>query len=131
MALLSAFRNWDEIQRAQRPEAYVFKTLLNQVRRTHRRNKRRRSTERSSQEPSTRDHVRGVAARVDFRAALSQLPWGQRAVVVLRHLEDRSEREVAELLDLPLGTVKSRNSRALKRLSEVLDDADAHEGGGT
>lgn len=128
-SLLSAYRNWAKIQRAQSPEAYVFKTLLNNVRRTHRRNNRRRSLEGTITPASAPDASPGVAARVDFRTALAQLPWDQRAVIVLRHLEDRSERDVAELLDLPLGTVKSRNSRGLQRLAGILDVATDQEVG--
>jgi DNA-directed RNA polymerase specialized sigma24 family protein len=44
----------------------------------------------------------------------------QRAVVVLRYQEDLSESEVARLLGLPVGTVKSTASRALARLREEL-----------
>jgi RNA polymerase sigma-70 factor (ECF subfamily) len=36
----------------------------------------------------------------------------QRAVLVLRHLHDIDEHEVARMLDVPVGTVKSRTSRA-------------------
>jgi DNA-directed RNA polymerase specialized sigma24 family protein len=43
-----------------------------------------------------------------------------RAVVALRYLEDLSVRDVAVALDLPEGTVKSRSSRALARLEQLL-----------
>jgi RNA polymerase sigma-70 factor (ECF subfamily) len=49
---------------------------------------------------------------LDVRAVLSALPPGQRAVLVLRHLEDLSEVETAQVLGVDLGTVKSRGSRA-------------------
>lgn len=49
---------------------------------------------------------------VDVRAALAALRPDQRAVLVLRDLDGYSERDVAELLNLPAGTVKSRLHRA-------------------
>ena len=53
------------------------------------------------------------------RAALAALPAEQRAVLVLRYYDDRTEREIADLLDLPPGTVKSRAARGLAALREA------------
>lgn len=52
--------------------------------------------------------------------AVSSLPYDQRAVVVLRLVEDWSVEEVAQALGVPSGTVKSRLSRALDKLREEL-----------
>ncbi|MDQ4053628.1 MAG: SigE family RNA polymerase sigma factor [Actinomycetota bacterium] len=54
--------------------------------------------------------------RRDLITALAALPRGQRAVVVLRYFEDRSERETADLLGVSAGTVKSQTARALTAL---------------
>jgi RNA polymerase sigma-70 factor (sigma-E family) len=58
----------------------------------------------------------------DLRQALLRLPYRQRAVVVLRHYEDLTERETAAVLGCTVGTVKSQNARALTRLRELMDD---------
>lgn len=50
------------------------------------------------------------------RRALARLTPGQRAVVVLRHFDDLTERETAEVLGVSIGTVKSQNAAALARL---------------
>lgn len=66
------------------------------------------------------------------RWALDQLPDIYRAVVVLRHYEDMKFREIAQVLDVPEGTVKSRMAEALAQLHRLLtpakDEAPARTG---
>jgi RNA polymerase sigma-70 factor (ECF subfamily) len=57
------------------------------------------------------------------RRALGRLSDGTRAVVVLRHYEGLKFREIAEVLEVPVGTVKSRMADALDRLSALLRPA--------
>jgi RNA polymerase sigma-70 factor (ECF subfamily) len=49
--------------------------------------------------------------------------------VILRDIQDKSYEEVAEILDLPLGTVKSRINRGRLQLAKILKDRkeDAHD----
>ena len=53
--------------------------------------------------------------------ALGALDTDRRAVIVMRYLLDYTPGEIAELLELPRGTVNSRLRRALDGLSEVID----------
>ncbi len=59
------------------------------------------------------------------RSALARLTARQRAVLVLRHFDDLTEREAADVLGVTIGTVKSQNAAALARLRdgapELLD----------
>jgi RNA polymerase sigma factor (sigma-70 family) len=52
--------------------------------------------------------------------AVRRLPADQRAVVVLRFYEDASLQDIADLLGLPLGTVKSHLHRALRKLAKEI-----------
>ncbi|WP_020143219.1 sigma-70 family RNA polymerase sigma factor [Terracoccus sp. 273MFTsu3.1] len=72
------------------------------------------------------DRAADVRERVDpeLMAALAQLSAKHRAVVVLRYLDDLSVAEVARVLDLPEGTVKSQAARALSRLETVLTSSE-------
>lgn len=65
---------------------------------------------------SARDPASGVDERLALGQALSGLPRGQRAVLVLRFYEDLSVEQTAELLGCSPGTVKSRTNRALEHL---------------
>lgn len=68
--------------------------------------------------PEASYEVKERAARV--RQAVLELPVGSRMVLVLREYEGLSYREIADALDVPLGTVMSRLSYARRHLREVL-----------
>jgi RNA polymerase sigma-70 factor (sigma-E family) len=69
-----------------------------------------------SGDPRSGDPLAAVELRPALLAALDTLTAQQRAIVVLRYFEDRSEAEVAQLLGVSLGTVKSTASRAVAQL---------------
>jgi RNA polymerase sigma-70 factor, ECF subfamily len=60
-------------------------------------------------------------------AALAELPEKQRQAVMLFYLQERSYDEVAEMLAMPLGTVKTLLHRARARLEQSLGDAELRE----
>jgi RNA polymerase sigma-70 factor (ECF subfamily) len=64
--------------------------------------------------------VHQTEAQQLLQAALEQLDEQQRFIIVLRDMEDRSYEEIADLLNLPRGTVKSRLHRARAQLAKTL-----------
>jgi len=58
-----------------------------------------------------------------LRDALAALPERDRSVLACRFVLDLSEQETASVLDIPVGTVKSRTARALERLRDTLGGA--------
>ncbi|GAB2853715.1 sigma-70 family RNA polymerase sigma factor [Actinocorallia aurea] len=66
------------------------------------------------------DNTAAVGTAQDVRAALARLPRVQREAVVLAHFGRLTQREIADRLDVPLGTVKARTARGLRRLGELL-----------
>jgi len=62
-------------------------------------------------------------AREDVRWAVSQLSEPLREVVELGVFQELPYAEVSAILGIPVGTVKSRMSNAIKKLKEVFDDA--------
>ncbi len=65
------------------------------------------------------------AALSDLQAALRRLPDEQREVLLLVGLEKLSYAEAAQALEVPIGTVMSRLSRARERLRQMLDEGGA------
>lgn len=66
------------------------------------------------------DEARRAEARERITQALAALPERQRTIIMLSDLGDLSYREIAEVLDIPMGTVMSRLHNARKRLRAVL-----------
>ncbi len=115
-ALSKAVPRWGRIES---PEAYVRQAMYRHRVSWWRRPGNRHETLRAElPEVHTEDATSGVDLQLALREALATLTRRQRAVLVLRYLEDRSEREVAEALGVSVGTVRSTAHRALARLRE-------------
>ena len=59
--------------------------------------------------------------RMEIQKALERLPDHYREIILLRDIEGFSYREMAEILDCPVGTIMSRLSRAREKLKDALD----------
>ena len=125
-ALLRSLRHWRKARSA--PEAYVRRVLVNLCR-----DNWRRAAARPRELPllpgaEAVQPVDGPADRIgqrrDLVSALVLLPPGQRAVIVLRFVDDLSVAETAALLGISHGTVKSYTSRAIATLRAALADGE-------
>jgi RNA polymerase sigma-70 factor (sigma-E family) len=128
-ALLRCHRSWRRVQRADRPEAYVYRIVVNTLRDA----RSRRWVgevptdvlpESGPDRGDEADHLTGLAVR----EALAAMTREHREVLVLRYYADLSEAETARALGIPPGTAKSRTARALVALSAhpSLRSPDAH-----
>lgn len=75
-------------------------------------------------ETSPEQHWTRQTIQQRVRAAVSNLPQGQRIVVSLIDLQDTSYAEAADILGIPIGTIMSRLCRARRTLAEQLRDND-------
>jgi len=74
-------------------------------------------------EPTPFDHAKGADLARDLEWALGQLRPEYRRLIVLRYQQDQAYEEIAEALDLPLGTVKSHLHRARQELARLMTTA--------
>lgn len=122
-ALGRSLRAW---RRIEDPRAFVRKVMVNSYASWHRRHGGR---EWAVAEPANHGGAtEDPACRVDDRdavwRALQELPPRQRAVIVLRCYEDLTEAEIAAVMGVSAGTVKSQAARGLRRLGNVLAPAE-------
>ena len=68
------------------------------------------------------DIILGVEREERVRAALANLSTDQADVIRLSFFEERPQSEIAKVLNIPLGTVKSRVRLAMSRLRALVED---------
>jgi RNA polymerase sigma-70 factor (sigma-E family) len=120
-ALERLLRNWRRVE--SDPEAYLWRTLYHLAADGWRRRGRWRARVAEFRAQALAETGGDDVAVVDLRdelvRLLHQLPPRQRAVIVLRYWEQRTEAETAALLGCSEGTVKSAAARGLRRLREL------------
>jgi RNA polymerase sigma-70 factor (sigma-E family) len=126
--LIRVYVAWPRLVRRGGELAYARKAVVSAFLDASR---KRSSTEKPEAEhhdrSSTEDVATAVADRAALMAALSRLPQGQRACVVLRYFEELDVRETAAAVGCSEGTVKSQTSRALAALKAMFEDASRNE----
>ncbi len=121
-ALERAYVHWRRVEAADDPGAYVRAILVRLAVSEGRRPWRRRERSTDALPEASLDGVL-VEDRLDLARALAVLTPKQRAVVVLRYVEDRPVADVAALLGISEGTVKRQASNAVRRLRPLLGDS--------
>jgi RNA polymerase sigma-70 factor (sigma-E family) len=117
-ALIRTYLAWSRLRDPANAEAYTRRTLVRLALRARRRGSAGEVA--SGAIPGGNSATAAGFGRedlaMDVRRALATLPAGQRAVLVLRYLDDQSEAETARMLGISPGTVKSRAARGLASL---------------
>ncbi|MFI6925215.1 SigE family RNA polymerase sigma factor [Nonomuraea spiralis] len=122
-ALVRLCGAWPRVRRKDSPHSYVRTTMV----RLHISVWRRHRRERLSGEPPERAHheVFPPDEEQDLWEELAALPRRQRAVLVLRYYEQLSDAEIADVLGISPGTVRSQAFRGLDKLRSSLSSAPA------
>jgi len=116
-------RSVERFDRERRFSTWLYKIALNLARDWH----RRPPPDASDSDPAGDDsaELARAEAGIDVSRLLAQLSEAHREVLILRFYHDLSEEQVAEILECPRGTVKSRMHHALAKLSERVKGAHA------
>ncbi|AXG79917.1 SigE family RNA polymerase sigma factor [Streptomyces paludis] len=118
-ALFSTYRAWDRISDKAAVGGYLRRTMTNlHISAWRRRKLNEYPTEELPETAGDTDAMRGTELRAVLWQALSHLPELQRTMLVLRYYEGRTDPEIAEILDISVGTVKSSIWRSLRRMRE-------------
>jgi RNA polymerase sigma-70 factor, ECF subfamily len=133
-ALIKTYLAWGRLREVANAESYARRTLVRlALRERQRRWHGEISAERLPEPDATSASETGEHddLAIDVHRALAALPAEQRAVLVLRYLDDQTEAETAHLLGISPGTVKSRASRGLASLRQaglLVTEGDRHDG---
>ena len=120
--LVSAWRDLPQLREADRFEAWLHRLLLRSCYREAKRTRRRHvveSTAASSGDVAPPESA--IADRDRLDRAFARLTVEHRAVLVLSHYLELTGPEIARVLDIPPGTVKSRTFHALRALRAALE----------
>ncbi|MFD7166467.1 SigE family RNA polymerase sigma factor [Streptomyces violascens] len=118
-ALFSTYRAWDRISDKAAVGGYLRRTMTNlHISAWRRRKLNEYPTEELPETAGDTDAMRGTELRAVLWQALARLPELQRTMLVLRYYEGRTDPEIADILDISVGTVKSSIWRSLRRLRE-------------
>lgn len=119
-AMVRAYERWDSVAGMANPTGWVFRVAMNLG---HNRWRRLKLERRKVPPPMPQPvDVEGISDPAIARA-LSQLSVDQRTTVVLRYHLDWTLEQIAEAMQDPIGTVKSRLHRALGRLETLLEES--------
>jgi RNA polymerase sigma-70 factor (ECF subfamily) len=124
-ALLDAWRDLPSLRDPSRFEAWLYRLLLRACYDEARKQRAFVASIRVvSVEPGEADGSSRLADRDQLERAFRRLPVDQCAVIVLHHYEGMALTEVAEVLAIPVGTVRSRLHYALRTLRAAVEADD-------
>jgi RNA polymerase sigma-70 factor (ECF subfamily) len=142
--VLRAYRGFAGFQEGTNLKAWLYRILTNSFINTYRKRQREPVTVEGpddidewylydrlgarSVEPSAESEVLEQLPDEDVQRALESLPEGFRMAVLLADVQGFSYKEIAEMLDIPIGTVMSRLHRGRKALEKALWDTAVERG---
>jgi len=116
--IIKAYSNIKTLKQNEYFRTWLIKVLINECNMILRRNKKTVAIDSVMENEPDVDNFKDL----DLTASVNSLSEDLRVVIVLFYFEDMSQKDIANLLDIPEGTVKSRLTRARKKLYEILGE---------
>ena len=129
---IKVYRNKDAYQKIARFSTWIYTIAGNLAKTELRKRKRRKlfslsrlgSENKEYEIPSTglspEERVEGVMQEEEIQRAIQSLPEKFKTVIILRDIQELSYEEISKIVDIPLGTVKSRVNRGRLKLRDLL-----------
>ena len=126
LALVAIWRDLPSLRDPERFDAWSYRIVIRMCRDEQRHRRRSGATvvDLSETLAASRDDIADVTTRDQLGRAFDALSHDHRAVVVLHHLMGLSIGEIAEILDIPYGTVGSRLHHALRSMRAAIESAE-------
>ncbi len=122
-ALIAVARSIRDFNEQSKVSTWIYRIAVNaaldEIRRTHRR-AIPMSDDTFSEISSTVNSLDAAETRIDIQRALAHVPEEFRVALVLRHIADMEYDDIAIVLDIPIGTVRSRLSRGREQLALAM-----------
>ena len=126
-AFIRAYRNYKKFDRTKKFFTWYYKILRNLCFNFIRDNKNKielsyienREVEGKSENPG--EVVEKQELHENLEVAISKLDFDEREIIILKEFEEHSYKQIAELLNIPIGTVMSRLYYARKKLGRILE----------
>lgn len=131
-AVLSAFKQIKHLKKPQAFKGWLFRILCAACKRYYTENEKRKSLVWIDDENGGFEEPSGfesIELSVELKRALEMLSTEEKEIVLLSVLGNYKSHELAEILDCPPSTVRSKLKRSLKKLREILDGEDKGKGG--
>ena len=103
-------------------ETWVTTIFINECRSVYRKKKRE-----SENNPPELANDQQAETTIEMLEVMDQLEEIHKEVVILKYIQGFSQKEIAQMLELPLGTVKSRLYRGLRTLRQIIEGGEGNE----
>ncbi|SRR6056297_300831 len=119
-----AFENQKQLQDPKKLRSWLARIVINECNQNHRIRKRQTEIERKVEANSEFGVNSDYDISIELKDAMLLLSEEDRNLISLKYLLGYRQKEIADILDLPVGTVKSRLSRSIGKLSEIMGGGD-------
>jgi len=119
-----AFENQKQLQDPKKLRSWLARIVINECNQNHRIRKRQTEIERKVEANSEFGVNSDYDISIELKDAMLLLSEEDRNLISLKYLLGYRQKEIADILDLPVGTVKSRLSRSIGKLREIMGGGD-------